>query len=61
MYGKLIKRNLRLITSINNMELYADSTLSNLKFDPSFAGIHQVLREIWLFEHKFQARNFGQL
>ena len=26
--------------------------------EPSFAGIHQVLREIWLFEHIFQARNF---
>ena len=31
----------------------------NLDFKPSFAGTHQVLREIWLFEHKFQARNLA--
>ena len=28
--------------------------------EPSFVGIHQVLREIWPFEHEFQFRNFGQ-
>ena len=32
-----------------------------LKFEPSFVEIHQVLREIWLFEHEFQARNLGQV
>ena len=26
-----------------------------------FVGIHEVLGEIWLFEHEFQARDFGQL
>ena len=34
---------------------------SNLNFEALFFGIHQVLREIWLFEHEFEARNFGQL
>ena len=29
--------------------------------DVSKKVYHQVLREIWLFEHEFQARNFGQL
>ena len=47
--------------SINNMLLFLDSTQSNLNSKLSFVGIHQVLREIWLFEHKFQARNFWQL
>ena len=32
-----------------------------LNSKPSFVRIHQVLGEIWLFEHKFQARNLGQL
>ena len=27
--------------------------------EPSFAAIHEVLREIRPFEHKFQAKNFG--
>ena len=27
----------------------------------SFARIHQVFKYIWLFERKFQARNYGQL
>ena len=40
------------------LELFLDSTQSNLHFKPSFAAIHEVLRDIWLFEHKFQARNF---
>ena len=43
------------------MQLFLDSTQFNLNFEPSFVGIHQVLREMWLFEHEFQARNFGQL
>ena len=38
-----------------------DSTQSSLNFEPSFVEIHQVFREIWLFEHEFQVRNFGQL
>ena len=33
--------------------------LIGLNFEPFFIGIHKVLREIWLFEHKIQARNFG--
>ena len=32
-----------------------------LKFEHLFVRIYQVLRDIALFEHKFQARNFGQL
>ena len=54
-YTKLIKHNLTLITSIDNTYLFLDFIQSNLNFEPSFVGIHQVLREIWLFEHKFQA------
>ena len=50
-----------MITLINNMKLFLDSTQSNLNFEPLFAAIHEVSRKIWLFEHKFQARNFGQL
>ena len=40
--------------------LYLDSTQANLNFEPSFVGIHQVLRERWLFDHEFQTGNFGQ-
>ena len=54
-YTKLIKHNLELIALIK------DSKQFNLNFEHSFVGIHQVLREIWLFEHEFQTRNFGQL
>ena len=60
-YAKLIKCNLKLIMLINNMLLFSNFTQSNLNFEPSFAGIHQVLREMWLFEPEFQARSFGQL
>ena len=31
------------------------------KFQAFIVEIYQVLREIWLFEHEFQDRNFGQL
>ena len=58
---KLIKSNLKLITLINNMQLFLDSAQSNSNFEPPVAGIHEVLREICLFEHNFQARKFGQL
>ena len=34
MYAELIKLNLRLITSINNMELFSDFALFNLNFAP---------------------------
>ena len=61
MYTKLIKRNLKLVTLINNMWLFLDSIQSNLNFEHSFVVIRQVLREICLFEHKFQARKCGQL
>ena len=40
---------------------FLDSTKSNLNFEPLFAAIHEVLREIRPFEHEFQARNFGLL
>ena len=43
------------------MQLFSDSAQSNLNLDSSFVGIHEVQRETWLFEHKFQDRNFGQL
>ena len=43
------------------MRLFLDSTQSNLNFEPSFVGIHRVLREICLFEHEFQTKNVGQL
>ena len=36
-------------------------TQSNVKFGPSFVGNHQMSREMWLFNHKIQAGNFGQL
>ena len=45
----------------NDMQLFLDFTQSNSNFEPSVAGIHEVLREMWLFEHNFQARNFSQL
>ena len=61
MYTKLIKRNLKLIALINNMQLFLVSTQSNFNFEPSFARIHKVLREIWLFKHKFPAGHFDQL
>ena len=54
MYTKLIKRNLKLITLINNTWLFLDSTQSNLNVEPSVARIHEVLKEKWLFEHNFQ-------
>ena len=60
-YTKLIKCNLKLITSINYVQLFLDCIQSNFDFKPSFDEIYQVLREIWLFEHEFQATNFGQL
>ena len=45
--------------SINNMSLFLDFTRSHLNFETSFVGIHQILREIWLFEHGFQTRNLA--
>ena len=39
-YTKLIKPNLKLITLINHMYLFLDSTQSNLIFEPSFVGTH---------------------
>ena len=50
-YTKLIKRNLKLITPINNMYLFL----------ASFVGIYLVLREIWPSEHEIYTKNFGQL
>ena len=47
--------------SINNMLLLLDFARSNLNFEPSIVEIHQVLKEVWLFEHEFQARKFDQL
>ena len=41
------------------MLIFLNFTQSNFNFEPSFVGIHYVLREIGLFEHKFQARNLS--
>ena len=60
MYTKLIKGNLKLITLIVNTLLFLNFIQSDVNFEPSFVRIRQVLREIWLFEHEFLARNFGQ-
>ena len=60
MYAKLIKRNLILIMSINGMQQFLDFKQSNLNFESLFVGIHEVLTEIRLSEHKFQARNFSK-
>ena len=60
-YAKLIKHNLKWIGLMKNIKLFSDSKQSNLNFEHLCVGIHQVLREIWLFEHEFQTRNFGQL
>ena len=61
-YTKLMKCiNLKLITLINKIQLFFDSIQFSLKFEPSFVGIHKILREIWLFGHEFQTRNFGHL
>ena len=60
-YTKLIKYNLKLTRSISTMQLFLNFTQSNLNFEPSFVGIYQLLREIWVFEHEFHTRNFGQL
>ena len=43
------------------MYLILDFKQCNLNFELSFVRIRQVLREIWLFVHEFQAGNFGQL
>ena len=58
---KFNRHNLKLITLINNMQLFLDSTQSNLNYERSFPRIHEVLGEVWLSEHKFQTRNFDQL
>ena len=34
-YTKLIKRNLKLITLVNNMQLFLNVTPSNLNFEPA--------------------------
>ena len=40
------------------MQLVLGSAQSNLNFELSLVGIHQVLREIWLFEHQFSHWKF---
>ena len=49
---------MKLIMSINNMQLFLDYTQSILNFEPSIAGIHEVLREIKLCEHKISSYKF---
>ena len=61
MYIKSIKRNLKLITSINNISLFLDSTQSNFNSEASFAAIREVLREIRLFEHYFELEILAKL
>ena len=36
------------------MQLLLDFKQSNLNFEPSFAGIHEVLRETWLLDINFK-------
>ena len=43
------------------MQLLLDFTQSNSNFEPSFVGIHQVVKKMWFFKHEFQIINFGQL
>ena len=50
-YTKFIKRNVKLITSINDILIIFDCKESNLTFEPSFVEIHQLLRNKWIFEH----------
>ena len=56
-YTELIKHNLELIALIKILNYFKQS---NLNFEHSFAGVHKVLREMWLFEHEFQSRNCWQ-
>ena len=51
---KLIKRNLKLIMSINNMQLFLHFTQPNLTFEPSFSEIHEVLREYGFLNINFK-------
>ena len=60
-YAKLVKRNLKLVRLIYNMLLFFNFAQSNLNFELLCVGIHQVLKDKWLFEHQFQVRNFCQL
>ena len=39
---------------------YFRSQTIKLNFEPSIVGIHLGLIEIWLYEHEFRNRNFGQ-
>ena len=57
-YTKLIKHNLESIALIKILNYFKQP---NLNFEHSFVRIHKVLREMWLFEHEFQSRNFGKL
>ena len=45
-YTKLIKYNLKMIMLIKNMLLFLTSKHFKFIFEPSFVGIHLVLREI---------------
>ena len=38
----------------NNMQPFLDFGQSNLNSEPSFVGINEALREIWLFEREFR-------
>ena len=60
-YAKFIKHKLKLVIPINNTYLLLDFAQSSSNFEPSFVETHQVLREIRLFEHEFQAINFSHL
>ena len=57
---KVNQASLRTV-NVNQKHIFINFTLSNLKFEPWFVRIRQILIEIWLFEHEFQQRNFGQL
>ena len=43
------------------MQLFSNFTQPNLDFEPSFVGIRQVLREIWLLNINFKLEILGNL
>ena len=57
-YGFLITKELIFGFQILDLK---DHFSASLIFEPSFVGVHQVLGEIWPFEHEFQSRNFDPI
>ena len=42
----MVKHNLEFIALIGNIKLFLDLKQSNLNFEHSFVGIHQILRDM---------------